>query len=101
MANKPDPHAANKGKDDQGESRSRSKFQGLLGVGAGNVFASTVIAGFLLGFLVDRWLNTLPIFMLAFGLLGLIGGMRRAHRLMALQDRAAQERSSEDEQNKS
>lgn len=62
------------------------RLKGLLNVGVGNIFASTVIAGFLLGLLVDRWLSTAPIFMLAFGLLGLVGGMLRVHRLMSRQD---------------
>lgn len=57
------------------------RLRGLMNVGAGNVFASTVIAGLLLGFLVDRWLNVAPIAMLIGGLLGVIGGMRNAHRL--------------------
>ncbi|GEM_PF-6162568 len=58
------------------------RLRGLMNVGAGNVFASTVIAGLLLGFLVDRWLDVAPIAMLVGGLLGIIGGMRNAHRLM-------------------
>ncbi|MHB1230692.1 MAG: AtpZ/AtpI family protein [Halothiobacillus sp.] len=58
------------------------RLRGLMSVGAGNVFASTVIAGLLLGFLVDRWLDIAPIAMLLGGLLGFIGGMRNAHRLM-------------------
>lgn len=89
MANKPDPERT----PDGGSGRAGTRFQGLLSVGAGNIFASTVIAGFLLGFLLDRWLDTAPIFMLACGLLGLFGGMRRAHRLMLIQ-------SEQDEQNK-
>ncbi|WP_322629276.1 AtpZ/AtpI family protein [Halothiobacillus sp.] len=59
-----------------------ARFQGLLNVGAGNIFASTVIAGLLLGFLVDRWLGWAPICMLLGGLSGFIGGMKNAHRLM-------------------
>lgn len=58
------------------------RLRGLMNVGAGNMFASTVIAGLLLGFLVDRWLDIAPVAMLLGGLLGFIGGMRNAHRLM-------------------
>ena len=61
------------------------RLRGLMNVGAGNVFASTVIAGLLLGYGVDYWLGTVPLFMLVGGLLGLIGGMRNAHRLMQAQ----------------
>lgn len=81
MPNKPAPDREPSGRSGFAERR----FKGLISVGAGNIFASTVIAGFLLGFLVDRWLGTAPIFMLACGLLGLLGGMRRAHRLMSAQ----------------
>jgi len=79
--NKPAPKGERSGRPGYAERR----FKGLISLGAGNIFASTVIAGFLLGFLFDRWLGTAPIFMLACGLLGLLGGMRRAHRLMSAQ----------------
>lgn len=61
------------------------RLRGLMNMGAGNVFASTVIAGLLLGYGVDYWLGTAPLAMLGGGLLGFIGGMRNAHRLMQAQ----------------
>ncbi len=61
------------------------RLRGLMNVGAGNVFASSVIAGLLLGYGVDYWLGTAPLAMLAGGLLGFIGGMHNAHRLMQAQ----------------
>ncbi len=61
------------------------RLRGLMNVGAGNVFASTIIAGLLLGYGVDYWLDSAPIAMLVGGLLGFIGGMRNAHRLMQAQ----------------
>jgi F0F1-type ATP synthase assembly protein I len=67
----------------------QSRFRGLLQVGAGNMFASSVIAGLLIGFLVDRWLGTAPLFMLAVGALGFVGGMRNAKRTLMMQDRSA------------
>lgn len=66
---------------DKQEGYLAVRLRGLMNVGAGNVFASTIIAGLLLGFLVDRWLGSAPIAMLLGGLLGFIGGMRNAHRL--------------------
>lgn len=61
------------------------RLRGLMNVGAGNVFASTVIAGLLLGYGVDYWLGSAPVAMLIGGFLGFVGGMRNAHRLMQAQ----------------
>lgn len=51
-------------------------------LGAGNLFASMVISGFLLGYMVDAWLDKHPLFMLSFGALGLIGGILKAHAMI-------------------
>lgn len=61
----------------------KTKGPGLLLIGVGNIFASTIIAGFLLGWVVDRWLETQPIFMLAFGLLGFIGGGLKVYKMLS------------------
>lgn len=50
--------------------------------GVGSMFASMVISGFVLGYLTDWWLDTMPLFFLLFGLLGLIGGGIRVHELL-------------------
>ena len=60
----------------------QSRFKGLLQVGAGNMFASSVIAGLVIGFALDAWLDTAPIFMLIVGALGFIGGMRNARKAL-------------------
>lgn len=65
---------------------AKPKGPGLLLVGVGSMLASTVVAGFLLGYLTDYWLDTQPIFMLAFGLLGFIGGGLRAYKLLSNPD---------------
>ena len=54
----------------------------LVMVGVGTLFTATVISGFILGYWVDVWLATNPLFMLAFGLLGMVGGILRAYRLL-------------------
>ncbi|WP_407275785.1 AtpZ/AtpI family protein [Halothiobacillus sp. DCM-1] len=77
---KPKPNA--RLPDGRAEGYWAVRLRGLMNVGAGNVFASTVIAGLLLGYGVDYWLGTAPLAMLGGGLLGFIGGMRNAHRLM-------------------
>ncbi len=54
---------------------------GLPLVGAGNMFVSMIVSGFLLGYLVDEWLDTRPLFMIVLGMLGLVGGFLKAHQL--------------------
>ena len=40
------------------------------------------IAGLLLGYLLDAWLETAPIFMLILGALGFVAGMRNAKKAL-------------------
>jgi len=65
----------------------QSRFQGLIHVGAGNRMAASVIAGLLIGFGVDSWLGTTPIFMLAIGALGFVGGLMNARRALLIGER--------------
>jgi ATP synthase protein I len=58
----------------------------LLMASAGNLLASMVLSGLILGYLLDSWLGTTPIFMLGFGALGLFGGFQRVHRLVGAKD---------------
>lgn len=60
----------------------KTKRPGLLLIGVGNILASTVIAGFLLGYLTDMWLETQPIFFLLFGILGFVGGILKVYRML-------------------
>lgn len=55
---------------------------GLLLIGVGTMFAAMILSGFLLGYWTDVWLDTNPLFMLAFGGLGLVGGILKVHRLL-------------------
>ena len=52
-------------------------------IGTGTLLASMTISGFFLGYWVDVWLDTKPIFMLLFGILGLVGGMLKVYKLLA------------------
>ena len=70
-----------------------SRFKGLLHVGAGNRMAASVIAGLLIGYGLDSWLGTMPIFMLAVGALGFVGGLMNARRTLLLSDREHDEDS--------
>ena len=55
---------------------------GLLLISVGTMLSSMVVAGFLLGYWVDAWLETPPIFMLIVGALGLVGGFLKVLRLL-------------------
>lgn len=56
---------------------------GLLLIGAGTMLTSMVVSGFVLGYLTDRWLDSLPLFMLLFGGLGFVGGILKVYKLLA------------------
>jgi len=58
------------------------KNRSLLLVGVGSMLTSIVVTGFLLGYAVDTWLDTKPIFMLLLGLLGLVGGFIKVYKLL-------------------
>jgi ATP synthase protein I len=59
------------------------KGASLVHIGAGTILSSMVLAGLLLGYSIDSWLNTLPFFMLVFGCLGFVGGILRVYKLLS------------------
>lgn len=63
-------------------STNRAKGPGLLLISVGTILTSMVVAGFLLGYLADRWLDTQPLFFLSFGVLGFIGGGLKVYRML-------------------
>lgn len=65
------------------KSGNKPKGPGLLLISVGTMLTSMVVAGFLLGYLLDVWFETLPIFMLLLGLLGFIGGILKVYRLLS------------------
>lgn len=56
----------------------------LLGVGT--MLSSMVITGFLLGYALDVWLDTRPLFMFSFGVLGFVGGMLKVYKMLSRPD---------------
>ncbi len=60
----------------------KRKNRSLLLVGVGSMLTSMVVTGFALGYAVDVWLETKPIFMLLFGVLGLVGGFLKVYKLL-------------------
>jgi hypothetical protein len=63
----------------------KQKGPGLLMLGAGTMLTSMAVSGFLLGYLTDQWLDSLPLFMLLFGGLGLVGGFLKVFKLLSRQ----------------
>jgi ATP synthase protein I len=61
----------------------KNRGPGLLLISVGTILTSMVVAGFLLGYGLDVWLDTKPILMLSFGVLGFIGGILKVYRLMS------------------
>jgi len=58
----------------------------FLLMGAGSIFSSMLIAGFLVGYAIDELLDTKPIFLLSCVLLGFIGGIQKVHKLTSRLD---------------
>lgn len=54
----------------------------LLLASVGTILTSMAIAGFILGYGIDTWLGTQPIFTLSFGCLGFVGGMLKSCKLL-------------------
>lgn len=61
---------------------SECKKPGLLLIGVGQILTSMIVSGFLLGYLLDLYLGTQPIFILILGGLGFIGGFLKVYRLL-------------------
>ena len=54
----------------------------LLLIGAGTMLASMTISGFLIGYALDYFLDTTPIFLFLIGLFGFIGGILRVKEIL-------------------
>lgn len=77
--------------DNAPENKPKAGMNFLL-VGSGQMFTATVIAGFIVGFTIDYFLGTTPIFMMLCGLLGFIGGSQKVHRILARMEPKAQKK---------
>ena len=64
------------------KSRVSQKSPRIILIGVGTILTSMVLSGFLLGYWVDAWLDTQPIFMLLFAGLGFIGAAIRICKLL-------------------
>ena len=80
---KPHPDTVMKQPDKTGAKKADSINRSWVLIGTGTLLASMTVSGFFLGYWVDVWLDTKPIFMLLFGILGLVGGMLKVYKLLA------------------
>lgn len=62
---------------------NKAKGTGLALIGVGTLLTSMVLAGLLLGYGLDKWLNTLPFFMFILGCLGFVGGILKVYKLLS------------------
>jgi ATP synthase protein I len=58
------------------------KGAGMLLIGVGTHLTSMIAAGFILGYGLDYLIDTRPVFMLLFGVLGFVGGILKAYKLL-------------------
>lgn len=54
----------------------------FLLLGVGSMLTSMIAAGFILGYVVDVWLGTEPLFLLILGFLGFIGGFIKVYEML-------------------
>jgi len=62
--------------------KPETKPLNLLLIGAGSMFTSMVIAGFLVGYWIDTWFDTQPIGLMVCGVMGFIGGGRKVYDVL-------------------
>lgn len=61
---------------------NKNKKPGLLMIGVGTHLTSMIAAGFILGFGLDYLMETTPVFMMLFGVLGFVGGIIKACEML-------------------
>lgn len=75
----------NTNKKPSGQEPPKPALNFLL-MGAGSIFTSMIVAGFIVGYVMDELFDTKPIFLLSCGLLGFIGGMQKISKLLSKMD---------------
>ena len=66
----------------EGLVSKKQKGPGLLLISVGTMLSSMVVAGFLLGYVLDVWLDTKPILMVILGVMGFVGGILKVCKLL-------------------
>ncbi|WP_319380625.1 AtpZ/AtpI family protein [Thiomicrorhabdus sp.] len=73
-------------KSPKNEKKEASPALNFLLLSAGSMFTSMLIAGFLVGYMLDQIFDTTPIMLMACAVLGFIGGIQKVHRLTSKLD---------------
>lgn len=60
----------------------KNKGAGLLLIGVGTHLTAMIAAGFILGYGFDQLIGTTPLFMILFGILGFVGGILKAYKML-------------------
>ncbi|MDG4811563.1 AtpZ/AtpI family protein [Hydrogenovibrio sp. 3SP14C1] len=82
-------------------SRQNKPALNFLLLSAGSMFTSMIVAGFMVGYVFDLLFDTMPLFLLSFGVLGFIGGMMKVHKLLGKMDLLDTPSKTQDTQEKS
>ncbi len=67
--------------DSMSDNPSPQKVNFLL-IGAGSIFTSMVVAGFLVGYWIDSFFDTQPLGLMVCGIMGFIGGGRKVYDIL-------------------
>lgn len=84
-------------KSEQKQSNQPSPALNYLLLSAGSIFTSMLIAGFLVGYVLDQLFETTPIFLLSCAVLGFIGGLQKVHKLTSRLDPPPKEEKKDHE----
>ena len=66
-------------------------------ISAGSIFTSMVIAGFIVGYMLDAIFGTMPLFFLGCGVLGFVGGMQKVMHLTKRLDNTPAPETNDDQ----
>lgn len=79
------------------KAETPSPAANYLLISAGSIFTSMVIAGFIVGYMLDYIFDTMPIFFLGCGVLGFVGGMQKVIHLTKRLDKTQATEKDDDQ----
>ncbi len=88
---------SNKSKPDTGQTKPPGAAANYLLISAGSIFTSMLIAGFVVGYMLDQIFDTTPLFFLGCAVLGFIGGIQKVHQLSKRLDPPPAKESEDDQ----
>lgn len=90
MSESKKPHSADKQDD------APTPAANYLLISAGSIFTSMLLAGFIVGYMLDHIFDTTPIFFLSCAVLGFVGGVQKVHSLTKRLDQVKPNESKDD-----